>query len=154
MTLKVVTAALAEGVALDTRGNVSLVGFNPQMLTYERLPAQCSPAFAVALEDEEGAPPSIQPGRLLHIELQVTGTDGEVLFFAEDNQNLQNPKVEGIPPRVQLIANVQFTAAKAGKYAVTARFNYPDEPDGPVEAASRSFYVGENPGLVSGLRFS
>jgi len=123
MSLVVTLVTLAEGAASDSRGGITLVAANPQFLTAERFPAQLAPVFYAAVEDgEEGAqPPSIVPGRVVSLKLQVTAPDGEVLYFFQNQQSvLANPHPVH-PIRLQVLVPVQFSASKSGDYTISAR---------------------------------
>lgn len=120
MSLAINLAVLAEGAATDSRGNVTLVSVNPQVLVADELPAQFSPLFVVIVEDDENEPPIIVPGNTVTTSVQATDPDGVVVFFTQLRQVINPPPNPNLRSRVQLIAQLPFTAAKAGLYTASA----------------------------------
>lgn len=89
MSLKVDYAGFAEGATFDTRGNSTLVGFNPQVLFVDDLPAQVAPFLVLAAHDNEMPEPVLLPGKPLILRIQLSGPDGETLFVTEQRQPVQ-----------------------------------------------------------------
>jgi hypothetical protein len=124
VSLVVNLAVLAEGAAPDARGTLTLVAVNPHALIAEELPAQFGPVFVAVIEDDEdaGTPQVLTSGAAVNAKVQVTGPDGEALFMAQFRPMVVPPPHPGMRPRIQVVAQVPFTAAKTGKYAVSADF--------------------------------
>jgi hypothetical protein len=120
MSIKVDFAALAEGAAGDSRGNLTLVAVNPQVLVAEQLPAQFSLILVVVIVDQESNDPTITPGRNVTARIEATGPDGSVLFVAQLRQEIVRPPNPGLEPRVQIVAQVPFMAAKPGDFTISA----------------------------------
>jgi hypothetical protein len=130
MSLSASLAVLAEGAAPDARGNMSLIAANPPALIADQLPAQFTPIFYVIAEDEDpDVPTIIIAGRTIEARVEAKGPDGEVVFFAQFRQPVIRQMHPVLPPRVQLLAQIPFTAAKTGSYQVSARVAILDEDD-------------------------
>ncbi len=121
MSLVVNLAVLAEGAATDARGNLTLVAVNPQILIPDELPAQFSPIFVVVVQDDESEPSVIVAGRTVTARVEATGPDDAVVFFAQLRQAVLPTPHPTMYGRVQVIAQIPFTAGKAGNYTVSAR---------------------------------
>ncbi|MBV9764111.1 MAG: hypothetical protein JOZ48_04625 [Acidobacteriaceae bacterium] len=117
MTLRIDAVAVAEGAAQDVRGAWTLVGFNPPALPADSFPARFGPAFLLIAEDD-GEHPVVAAGTFLNVKVQLTGPDGETLFFAQDRPQVQPWPNSPLPRRIQLVVQVPFTAGKAGEYRV------------------------------------
>lgn len=123
MSLSVNLATLAEGAATDSRGSVTLVGVNPYILVADELPTQLSPVYYVVVEEDEGTPEGsrvISPGRVLSAKVEVTSPDGEVVFVTQLRQVILPPPLPWAASRLQVIAQLPFTASKSGNYHASA----------------------------------
>jgi hypothetical protein len=130
VSLVVDLAVLAEGMATDSRGNITLVGANPNIFLLEALPFQMSPFLLVALKDDEGAK-TLAPGRVIAATIRVTGPDGEVIFIAPAHrQTITPPPHPALLQRVNIVGQVPFTASKNGTYTVSAHITVVDGDSG------------------------
>jgi hypothetical protein len=120
MSLVVDLAVLAEGAATDTRGNLTLVGANPHVLVADDLPTQFVPVFLVAVQEDSETTDILTPGRFLNAKIEVTGPDGEVLYISQIRQAIAPSPHPSLPPRLNVVGQVPFTASKIGKYQVSA----------------------------------
>lgn len=120
MSLVVDLAVLAEGAATDVRGNMTLVAANPHILLSDDLPVPFVPIFLVAVEEDGETADILIPGRIVDAKMEVTGPDGEILFVSQIRQAVTPPPHPAIPPRLNVVSQVPFTASKIGRYLVTA----------------------------------
>lgn len=120
MSLHIDFASLAEGVAGDARGSLTLVAVNPHLLIADQLPAQFTPFLVVVVEDDDTENPVIVPGRTVTGRIEALGPDSETLFVAQLRQPVVPPPSPSMRPRVQIIAQIPFTASKVGEYRVSA----------------------------------
>jgi hypothetical protein len=140
MSLVIDFAAIAEGAAADARGILTLVAVNPNALIADQLPAQFSPILVVVATDDEPANPVIVAGRTLTGRIEAAGPDDETLFVAQMRQGIVPSNVPAIPQRVQIVAQVPFTATKTGEYCLSAHITVVDEGEqvmGEVTAVRR-----------------
>jgi hypothetical protein len=127
MSLEIDLATLAEGVAADARGNLTLVAVNPNVLGAEHLPAQFAPILVVIVADDDLTDPIIVAGRSFAGRIEAVGPDGEVLFVLQVRQGVLPPAIPSVPPRLQVVAQVPFTATKTGDYRISAHIAVMDE---------------------------
>lgn len=149
MSLVVDLAVLSEGAATDSRGNITLVGANPQLFIAESFPVQFSPFLLVALKDNEGSE-TLVPGRTVTATVEASGADGEVLFvFPLLRQMIAPPPYPALKPRAQIVGQVPFTASKTGDYTVSARIAVISESGQTLAevSASRTVRVTDLPSL-------
>jgi hypothetical protein len=147
MSLVVNLAVLAEGATTDARGNLTLVAVNPQVLVADELPAQFSPIFVMVVEDDETeSPSSIMAGRIVTAKIEATGPDSSVVFFTQLRQAVMQSSVADLRGRVQLLAQIPFTAPKIGIYTVSAEVTFSGgnetEDSNPI-SAKRSVRVAD-----------
>jgi hypothetical protein len=136
-------AALAEGVATDARGNLTLVAVNPQFLVTNDLPVQFAPFFIMIVEDDGREPIEMVPGHTLTAKVEAKGPDDAVVFFTQMRQMVATPSNSAVRGRIQVLAQIPFTAAKTGAYTISADLTFlaPDgEPHAHIEV-SRSVNV-------------
>jgi hypothetical protein len=130
VSLIVDLAVLAEGAAADSRGSITLVGVNPNVLLAETFPVQFSPILLVTLKDDEEAG-TFRPGRVVAATVKATGPDGEVIFIAPAIRQVITPSpLPALSPKINVIAQVPFTASKSGTYTVSARMTVIDGDSG------------------------
>lgn len=120
MSLVIDFSAIAEGVAGDARGSLTLVAVNPHLLVADQLPAQFRLALVVLVIDNDTEDPVILPGRTVTAQIEARGPDDEALFVAQMRQPALSPNQPFLAPRVQIIAQVPFTASKVGDYKISA----------------------------------
>ncbi len=120
MSLEIEFASISEGVATDARGNFTLVAVNPNALIADQLPFLFNPILVVVAVDGEPANPVIVPGRTLTGRIEAAGPDDEILFVAQMRQAITAPVIPLIPPRLQVVAQVPFTANKVGEFRLSA----------------------------------
>jgi hypothetical protein len=140
MSLVIDFVAIAEGVAADARGILTLVAVNSSALIADQLPTQFGPILVVVAVDDELANPVIAAGRTLAGRIEVVSPDNETLFVTQLRQGIVPSAVPAIPPRVQVVAQVPFTATKTGEYRLSAHITVVDEGErivGEVTAVRR-----------------
>jgi hypothetical protein len=144
MSLVVNLAVLAEGAATDARGLITLIAANPQSLVSDQLPAQFAPVFLVVIEEANAdAPRIIELGQPVSFRVQITGPDGNVVFFSQFQQQVPPPQHPSLPPRLQLLVQVPFSAPKGGEYVTSARIavTCPDGHEEAVEASRKVLVI-------------
>ena len=140
MSLEVDFAALTEGVAADARGSLTLVAANPHVLVADQLPAQFSPILVVIVDDDDIENPAIVPGQTVTARIEAIGPDGVVLFVAQLRQPILPPSTPLLGARVQIVAQIPFTASKTGDFKISAHIVIVDENEevkGEVTATRR-----------------
>lgn len=148
MSLSINLATLAEGAATDSRSNVTLVGVNPHVLLADELPTLLSPVFYVVVEEDESTPENsrvIIPGRMLSAKVDITSPDGEVVFVTQHRQVIVPPPASWVTVRLQVFAQLPFTASKSGEYHANARVTVVGDNDqilGEI-TATRKFKVAD-----------
>jgi hypothetical protein len=120
MSLVIDLAVLAEGAATDSRGSLTLVAANPHILIADDLPVPFVPVFLVVVDEDAETAEILAPGRIVNAKIEVTGPDNQALFVSQIRQAVAPPPHPAIPPRLNVVAQVPFTAAKVGKYQVSA----------------------------------
>jgi hypothetical protein len=152
VSLVIDLAVLTEGIAADARGSITLVGVNPNVLLAETFPLQFSPFLFLTLKDEEEAG-TLSPGRVVAATVRATAPDGEVIFVAPAIRQVIAPApFPALHPRVNVIAQVPFTASKNGTYLISARVTVLDGEGGAELAevtAERTIMVSDLASLKS-----
>jgi len=118
MSLAINLAVLAEAAATDARGNITLVAANPGLLIADELPAQFAPVFLVVVEETPWANEEaqiIKPGRTLSARVEVRDPGGQIIFYAQLRQVILPAPNTLLPMRLQVLAQVPFTASKTGE---------------------------------------
>jgi hypothetical protein len=157
MSLKIDFSSLAEGVAGDARGSLTLVAVNPHLLVADQLPTQFNLFLVVVAIDDDTETPVILPGRTVTAQIEARGVDDDALFVAQIRQPVLPSNPPFTVPRVQVVAQVPFTASKVGRYKISAHITIVgdgQEVEGEVTAirqvqvsdtASMGSLVGTNP---------
>lgn len=129
MTLELRYAVLAEAALVDPRGNPTLVGLDPAWWTVPVFPAMIAPTFCMSVARGSSDDSPLYPGGPLTLStrIQVTGPDGEVLFFTEVNQVAPPPPPLGPEPKVSVVLATPFTVAKTGDYTISGRLGVPTD---------------------------
>jgi hypothetical protein len=130
MSLAINLAVLAEAAATDARGNITLVAANPGLLIADELPAQFGPVFLVVVEETPWANEEaqiIKPGRTLSARVEVRSPDEQIVFYAQLRQVILPLPNTLLPLRLQVLAQVPFTAAKTGEYKAIAHIQVTSE---------------------------
>jgi hypothetical protein len=120
MSLEIDFASLAEGVAGDSRGSLTLVAVNPHLLVAEQLPTQFNLILVVVAIDNDTDDPAIVPGRIVTGKIEARGPDDDALFVAQLRQPVTPAPSPFLVPRVQIVAQIPFTASKVGAYKISA----------------------------------
>jgi hypothetical protein len=149
MSLEIDFASLAEGVAGDARGNLTLVAVNPHALVADQLPAQFSPILVVVVVDNDAGNPAIVVGRTITGRIEARAPDDEVLFVAQLRQPVVPPPAPSLSPRVQIVAQVPFTASKPGEFRISAHIATVDEQENVIGevTATRKVRVSDSASL-------
>ena len=117
------SALICEGVAPDSRGLLTLVGYEPGAVVVPAFPSQVAPISVFLLEQALGdaLPEADTP---VSVRTTVFAPDGTVVFLNEVQQaisaGLRNPH---LPFRLQQAAQLAFIAQKEGRYTVNVDLN-------------------------------
>lgn len=149
MSLEIDLAVLAEGATADARGSMTLVAANINVFVAEELPTQFAPVFMVVVKDEDGAADKVlNPGAIVDIRVEVQAPDGQTLFVSQMRQMMQPPPYPDLFPRLQLVAQVPFTASKVGPHRISADVTVTDGIHESAKiAASRTAHVVDRTSL-------
>jgi hypothetical protein len=104
------------------------------------LPAQFSPILVVIVDDDDIENPAIVPGQTVTARIEAIGPDGVVLFVAQLRQPILPPSTPLLGARVQIVAQIPFTASKTGDFKISAHIVIVDENEevkGEVTATRR-----------------
>jgi hypothetical protein len=138
VSLTVDFVGLAEGLAVDLRGGLTLVGFHPPVLLVEKFPMQVTPTLVIVIGDDETPELILQPGRSADFQVRVVGPNDEVLFFVEQRAPIQARRWERLPMRLQLLAQVPVNVGKPGEYRFLASINISESSIAPIEVERRT----------------
>lgn len=116
MSLRVDFIGFAEGAATDSRGNVSLIGFHPQVLIQDAFPSQVTPTLVLVASEDEQPAPLVVPGSIVTFRVEILGPDGDTLFVTEQQQPIGERRWRSLSGRLQVIAQIAFSANKPGDY--------------------------------------
>lgn len=145
MSLLVNLAVLAEGVAPDSRGLLTLVAANPQAFVADQFPAQFAPVFVIAIDEEKDTDTSgiIAAAQKITFRVQATDPDGNVVFYAQQQPPVPPAPHPHMPPRLNLVVQVPFNAPKVGEYAISARITVSGQErhDEVIEASQKVLVV-------------
>lgn len=134
MTLKADWFGFAEGVANDSRGVATLVGFDPQILTYKTFPATGNIVLVLILDDDETPEPILVLGKTLSIAVTFRAPDNEVVFAHQVSAAVGEKRIEHLRSRIQLLLQFPITFAKPGGYTASISIRAPGS-DEPIEAS-------------------
>jgi len=135
VSLAVEYVGCAEGVASDSRGALTIVGFHPHVFALETLPGPLAPTFILILEDNEDPAPVLVAGQSVVVRLEVHDPDGQTLFLTEMAQPIQARPPVPAPPRMQVIAQIPLMIPKAGEYRFVATVTLIDAGVSPTVAS-------------------
>jgi hypothetical protein len=143
MTVKLESIAIAEGFTTDSRGEVTLVGYNPSVITVEKFPATLNPVIVVFFDLGKRL-----DGEEIELRFKVAGIDGEDIFF---NSVKQTPQPAPFPEaqHVQAIAQFPFIADKGGPYTIEVEVQ---TLDGETSSSSRKLRVHDNEYMLEVMR--
>ncbi len=117
MTLKVDWFGFAEGVANDTRGVMTLVGFAPQFLRYKAFPATSNIVLVILVEDSEDPEPILTEGQQIILALTVKAPDERVILAHQPTFTVgRREDISDLPGRLNLAIQVPMTFSKPGEY--------------------------------------
>ncbi len=126
MTLRVDWFGLAEGVAADAAGKVTLVGFAPQFLLIDRYPAIAAPSVVWIIEDDEDPSPLLGAGIRGTFKIEVSNPEGATMFVTTQPVELGAKRWPALPTRLQLIAQFPLQIEKPGAYRIHGELRLPE----------------------------
>jgi hypothetical protein len=141
MTFRIDWFGLAEGAAADSRGALTLVGFNPLVQVHPALPVTVGFVLVLCLADSDKTsdddPAALLPGRTLDLDLQIIDPNGARIIGMQQGNDLMAKKYPDLPATVTLALAVSVTFKIHGRYLVRAKV----ELGGHSVSAEREFYV-------------
>jgi hypothetical protein len=123
VTLQTLTVTIAEGATLDARGQIALVGLEPQAWIPSDFPAPIVFAIAIVVQGE----PDDESDLILRasgakVSVTVSDPEGTVLYFSEEEQHraLRPPPPDlNLPPRMQILLVLNLLVERPGLHEVT-----------------------------------
>jgi hypothetical protein len=137
---------IAEGVANDARGALTLVGVNQNVLIAPQFPHNDVRTIIILAVDEEGT--VLTADASIDLDIQLVSPAGKVLFANHQSVNMSaasNPA--GIPPEVtsrgfQFVGSLSLQLTEYGRHVLSATIVVGDaEP----ESRSRNLWVVRPP---------
>lgn len=142
MTFALTMVAFAEGFAFDSRGNPTLVGFEPAGWPVSSFPASINTnVVIIAQHDADGLTPDEVQGRNVALSVVVTDPAGQVLYFAEEETPVPPPQSgDALLARLQAFIPLAVTVSKPGLHTLTATLR---DVGGEASSYSRTLRVFE-----------
>jgi hypothetical protein len=120
------TAALAEAAALDARGQVTIIGLEPQVWVPAALPAAINFALVIIAEsdgEDEDMPADDEASQ---VTTTVTDDQGTVEFFNKGSFTAHKRPDPTLPPRVQFVFTLALTVDVPGAHTIRVIWNRTD----------------------------
>lgn len=128
--------ALAEASAEDSRGAITLVAINQNLVIAPALPAAFRRTAIAYVTEEDGDTP-LPPGTPVSIAFRIESPSGKVIVAGTGNGALGTKPYPELPGAVQLAVDVVGTATEYGGYTLTCEVSVAAN----VITASRQLYV-------------
>jgi hypothetical protein len=119
MTVKLIWQGIAEGAAVDPRGALHLIGFQPPFLAIERVPGQLNVVLVLVCEDDGLPEPVLPASSTVAVRMQITAPDGEVIMALRQDLTTPPKRYDNLPYRVQFVGTVPVPVTKTGSYRFT-----------------------------------
>lgn len=137
--MKLEWVLLAEGLGQDSRGAVTAIGINQNVLVVQKLPATTKRAIIAHIIDEDN---SLNSGDKLSFRFRVISPSGETVS-TQGGQILLGERLHpDFPLAVDMPVEVIFDVAEYGRYRLTMALNL---PDGEQLTGEALLYVKEAP---------
>ncbi|WP_405425213.1 DUF6941 family protein [Streptomyces erythrochromogenes] len=113
--MKIEHVLLAEGVAADIRGALTIVGFNQRVINTPSLPFNFRQTLVVTLTDEaEGD----QQAQSAQISVSLTSPEGTAAFAFTQMVQIPVKPGKGVPVLTNIAIDVPFSGVSYGNYKV------------------------------------
>lgn len=126
MTAKIDWFGFAEGAAIDIRGNVTLVGFNPAVVSLDKFPSRVNLPFVLTLADE-GDEEDLSPGQDLIIDVRLIDPLGNPVTGMQQTVPVGQKKHDQLPFTATLVFVAQIEFRRTGRYVATASVKVTDK---------------------------
>lgn len=103
---------LAEGHTFDSRGAITAVGLNQDVLIPERLPATPHGVILARISGDD-----LTTAETLHFKLVVLAPDGGVVFAQNGQAPVATPPLE-VPPKINVAMDYQLTVTDYGEHII------------------------------------
>lgn len=134
---------LAEGVAADASGKLTIVGLAPTHFAIDSFPAQMNLAFILVAHLDESEVPDDMGDTKVRSRLQGQGPDGTTLFLMENVAPLITVKGrQRVPARFQAVSSLGLNIPKPGRYTLSGTFTIlRDEHPSDAMVGEASFLI-------------
>jgi hypothetical protein len=126
MTVRIDWFGFAEGVAVDTRGSITLVGFSPAFLVHRTLPAKSVMSMVLYLIDDEDPEPVLVPDATISLDLRVIGPDGKPLVGAQQTSPVGEKRYPQLPGSTLVVVAAELPFREHGLYLAEAALTVGD----------------------------
>ncbi|WP_162834316.1 hypothetical protein [Amycolatopsis circi] len=133
---------LCEGFGLDSKGALTAIGLNQNVVASETLPVQTKRAIIIRLIDENE--PAYQG--VMTISFSVISPTGKVVSANTANVSIGPKKFSDLPGTGEIPAELILNLSEYGTYRVSAEIRLEDDR---VETVAEYLYVVSSPGLAS-----
>jgi hypothetical protein len=121
--VKIENAFLVEGVALDIRGAMTLVGFNQRVVAPPSLPSAFRQTLMLSLIDEVG-PEAVPEGSIAgQLGLTLVDPGGVTAFAFTQGVPLQPKQRPELPTYTNIAIEIPFSCNSYGVYALTIKWH-------------------------------
>lgn len=128
---------LAEGLGQDSRGAVTAIGLNQNILLTPTLPVQTKRAIVLHLVDDHSA---IKPGDKLVFRVSFVSPSGKVINAITSQASLTPGPWSDLPFTVDVPAEMTLLCSEYGTYEINAEV---DSPAGETIGSQVALYVRE-----------
>ena len=133
--MKLEWAFLAEGVGRDSRGVITVIGLNQNVLIPLELPTKTTRVMILHLTD-------VEPEQTLGFTMKVTDPAGEPLAIHGGEMKIGQPQFPDLPIAADIPVDLVISAASYGTYTVEVEFK---EPGGETQSISEQLFVMRSP---------
>lgn len=114
MSIQLEWFGLAEGSTEDSRGALTLVGVNQNIIQAREFPVNVKRQFVILTGEDEGFEDLTD--RRIHVTVEVTSPSGELVASAKQVVNIHGKRRKEIPGSLQLVGAMNFEVGEVGAY--------------------------------------
>lgn len=118
MSLEVAWFGMAEASAIDSRGAMTLVGINQNVVVAETLPALRKRVLVLHLRDSEEPEQLLVPGARLTVKMWVNGPDESEIFRQTATVDIGEKRWADIPGGANVTTEMQLNIEAYGRYRI------------------------------------
>lgn len=128
--LNVEWLGIADAVARDSNGSVTLVGLNRNVVVASELPTSRTRTVIVIIQElPESAGAILQDDGEIEIGLEITSPSGKRLLQTSNIQPLGKRKFPDLPSSHTTFADMNITLPEYGTYAIGLEVSHPELPE-------------------------